>query len=145
MSACVGVTMALNSTSVAGPSSPWAVGIRAGRVDTESVPTRNLFIYLLAATLLVLLPARTSARVVIDQTGRRVNVPDHPHRLVSLAPNITETIFALGLGDELVGDTDNCNSPPQAQSKPHVGPMVNPSLERIVALKPDLVFGYSGS
>jgi iron complex transport system substrate-binding protein len=70
-----------------------------------------------------------------------VQVPDHPRRLVSLAPNITEIIYALGLGGELVGDTDNCDFPPQATSKPHVGTMVNPSLERIVALKPDLVLG----
>jgi iron complex transport system substrate-binding protein len=95
----------------------------------------------LAATLLVLLPAAGSARAVKDQTGRMVNVPENPHRLVSLAPNITEIVYALGLGDELVGDTDNCDFPPQATSKPHVGTMVNPSLERIVALKPDLALG----
>jgi iron complex transport system substrate-binding protein len=70
-----------------------------------------------------------------------VNVPENPHRLVSLAPNITEIVYALGLGDELVGDTDNCDFPPQAKNKPHVGTMVNPSLERIVALKPDLTLG----
>ncbi len=95
----------------------------------------------LAATLLVLLPAAGSARTVKDQTGRMVNVPENPHRLVSLAPNITEIVYALGLGDELVGDTDNCDFPPRATSKPHVGTMVNPSLERIVALKPDLALG----
>ncbi len=95
----------------------------------------------LAASLLVLLPASGSARTVKDQTGRMVNVPENPHRLVSLAPNITEIVYALGLGDELVGDTDNCDFPSQATNKPHVGTMVNPSLERIVALKPDLVLG----
>jgi iron complex transport system substrate-binding protein len=94
-----------------------------------------------AATLSVLLPLMTSARMVRDQTGRNVNVPDNPQRLLSLAPNITETVYALGLDDELVGDTDNCDFPPQAKNKPHVGTMVNPSLERIVALKPDLVLG----
>ena len=95
----------------------------------------------LAASLLVLLPAAGSARTVKDQTGRMVNVPENPHRLVSLAPNITEIVYALGLGNELVGDTDNCDFPPRATSKPHVGTMVNPSLERIVALKPDLALG----
>ena len=95
----------------------------------------------LAATLLILLPAAASARMVKDQTGRVVDVPDNPHRLVSLAPNITEIVYALGLSDELVGDTDNCDFPPQAKNKPHVGTMVNPSLERIVALKPDLALG----
>jgi iron complex transport system substrate-binding protein len=70
-----------------------------------------------------------------------VNVPEKPRRLVSLAPNITEIVYALGLGDELVGDTDYCDFPTQAKNKPHVGTMVNPSLERIVALKPDLALG----
>ena len=96
---------------------------------------------LLVAALSTLLPAAASARIVKDQTGRVVNVPENPHRLVSLAPNITEIVYALGLGDELVGDTDNCDFPPQAKNKPHVGTMVNPSLERIVALKPDLALG----
>ena len=95
----------------------------------------------LATTLSTLLPAFVSGRAVKDQTGRTVNVPDQPHRLVSLAPNITEIVYALGLADELVGDTDNCDFPPQAKNKPHVGTMVNPSLERIVALKPDLTLG----
>jgi iron complex transport system substrate-binding protein len=102
---------------------------------------RGLPAWVRAATLLVLLPPAGFARTVKDQTGRMVNVPENPHRLVSLAPNITEIVYALGLGDELVGDTDNCDFPPQATSKPHVGTMVNPSLERIVALKPDLALG----
>jgi len=88
-----------------------------------------------------MLPSAAGARLVEDQTGRMVNVPENPHRLVSLAPNITEIVYALGLGDELVADTDNCDFPPQAKNKPHVGTMVNPSLERIVALKPDLTLG----
>ena len=98
-------------------------------------------ILVLVATLSILLSATGSAHIVKDQTGRMVNVPGNPHRLVSLAPNITEIVYALGLDDELVGDTDNCDFPPQAKSKPHVGTMVNPSLERIVALKPDLALG----
>jgi len=82
-----------------------------------------------------------SARTVTDQTGRRVNLPDHPRRLISIAPSITETLYELGLGDRLVADTDNCDYPSQARALPHVGAMVNPSLEKIVSLKPDLVLG----
>jgi iron complex transport system substrate-binding protein len=88
-------------------------------------------------------PATLGARVVVDETGRRVNVPDHPQRLVSLAPSITETLYALGLGDRLVGDTDYCDYPPEAKLKPHVGNLLNPSLEKIVSLKPDLVLGIA--
>jgi iron complex transport system substrate-binding protein len=95
----------------------------------------------LVLTLLTLAAGLFSARLVMDQTGRRVSIPEHPERLVSLAPSITETLYALGLGDQLVGDTDYCEYPPEAKRKPHVGPILNPSLERIVALKPDLVLG----
>ena len=96
---------------------------------------------LIAAILSFSLSTAAAGRVVKDQTGRTVNLPDNPRRLVSLAPNITETVYALGLGAELVGDTDYCDYPPEAEKKPHVGTMVNPSLERIVALKPDLALG----
>ncbi|MFZ0962180.1 MAG: cobalamin-binding protein [Terriglobia bacterium] len=98
------------------------------------------FLGALAVTLLLSASA-ISARIVTDQTGRRVNLPDHPRRLVSIAPSITETLFALGLGNRLVGDTDYCDYPPQAKTIPHVGAMLNPSLEKIVALRPDLVLG----
>jgi iron complex transport system substrate-binding protein len=85
--------------------------------------------------------AVSHARVVTDQTGRKVNVPENPQRLISLAPSITETIYALGLADRLVGVTDYCEYPPEAKLKPHVGALLNPSLEKIVSLKPDLVLG----
>ncbi|HWW52072.1 MAG TPA: helical backbone metal receptor, partial [Verrucomicrobiae bacterium] len=58
---------------------------------------------------------------------------------MTLAPNLTETIYALGLEGRLAGDTDYCDTPPAAKSKPHVGSLLNPSIEAIVALHPDLV------
>jgi iron complex transport system substrate-binding protein len=79
------------------------------------------------------------ARVVTDEAGRRVAVPREVKRIVTLAPNLTETIYALGLEGRLAGDTDYCDTPPAAKSKPHVGSLVNPSIEAIVALHPDLV------
>jgi iron complex transport system substrate-binding protein len=60
-------------------------------------------------------------------------------RVVSLAPNLTEIVFALGEGNRLAGDTDFCDYPAEATQKPHVGGPVNPNMEEIVALKPDLV------
>jgi iron complex transport system substrate-binding protein len=62
-----------------------------------------------------------------------------PARIVSLAPNITEILFDLGLGDRIVAVTDFCDYPPAAKAKPRVGGFTNPSLEAIVAAKPDLV------
>jgi len=78
-------------------------------------------------------------RTVTDEVGREMKVPAEVKRIVSLAPNLTETIYALGLEDRLVGDTDWCDTPAAAKSKPHVGGPQNPSIEAIVALQPDLV------
>lgn len=62
-----------------------------------------------------------------------------PGRIVSLAPNTTEILFALGLGDHIVGVTTFCDHPEEAKKKPKIGGMSNPSLEAVVSLKPDLV------
>jgi iron complex transport system substrate-binding protein len=76
---------------------------------------------------------------VTDDTGRAVAVPQPVRRIVSLAPNLTETLFALGLGDRVVGVTDFCDYPPEAATREHIGGPVTPNLERIARLRPDLV------
>jgi iron complex transport system substrate-binding protein len=78
-------------------------------------------------------------REVVDETGRTVRIAQPVRRIVSLAPNITETLYALGLQDLLAGDTDYCDYPPDAKLKPKVGGAINPSLESIANLHPDLV------
>jgi len=83
--------------------------------------------------------AQDAGRVITDEVGREVKVPADVKRIVTLAPNLTEIVYALGLADKLAGDTNECDSPPEAKSKPHVGEPQNPSLEAIVALHPDLV------
>jgi iron complex transport system substrate-binding protein len=94
----------------------------------------------LAAVLLVLALASPSpALTVRDMRGREVTLPAPPARIVSLVPSATEILFGLGADDRLVGVTDYCNFPAQAPRKPSVGGMVSPSLETIVALRPDLV------
>ena len=62
-----------------------------------------------------------------------------PQRIVSTAPSITELLYALGLGDRVVGVTRFCRYPPEAQLKPKIGDYTSPNLEAIAALKPDLV------
>jgi iron complex transport system substrate-binding protein len=62
-----------------------------------------------------------------------------PQRIVSTAPSITEMLYALGLGDRVVGVTRYCRYPPEAQLKPKIGDYTSPNLEAIAALKPDLV------
>ena len=81
---------------------------------------------------------------VTDEAGRHVRVPQPVQRIVSLAPSLTETLYALGAQDRLVGVTNYCDYPPAAQSKTKVGGAVNPSLEEIVALRPDLVLVTKG-
>ncbi len=76
---------------------------------------------------------------VNDETGRHVRVPQPVRRIISLAPSLTETVFALGAGDKLAADTDYCDYPPEAVNKPKVGGTINPSIEAIVALHPDVV------
>ena len=89
----------------------------------------------------------SSSRVVVDEMGRIVTVPKDLRRIVSLAPSVTEMIYALNLDDRLAGDTDYCDVPPAAKLKPHVGSFLNPSLESIIALHPDVVIAvaYSGN
>src|SRR6058998_2104013 len=62
------------------------------------------------------------------------------HRIVSTAPSITEILFALGAGDQVIGDTTYCNYPEAAKSKPKIGGFTTPNLEAILALRPDQVF-----
>jgi iron complex transport system substrate-binding protein len=78
-------------------------------------------------------------REVTDEVGRTVRIPQPVRRVVSLAPSLTETIYALGLQNLLVGDTDYCDYPPDAMKKQKVGGAINPNMEEIVALQPDLV------
>jgi iron complex transport system substrate-binding protein len=82
-------------------------------------------------------------RTVTDGVGRRVELPDTPHRVVTLTPSLAEMIYSLDTGGDLVGVTDYTDYPPEAHAKPSVGGMVDPSIERIVALHPDIVFAES--
>jgi iron complex transport system substrate-binding protein len=68
-----------------------------------------------------------------------VAAAETPERIISLAPNITEILFALGLDDRVVAVTSFCDYPEEAKNKPKVGGMSNPSLEKVVSLRPDVV------
>jgi len=68
-----------------------------------------------------------------------------PTRIVSLVPNLTEVLFALGLDDRIVGVSSFCDYPPAANTKPRVGGVLNPDIETILALEPDLVVNIPGN
>lgn len=74
-----------------------------------------------------------------DDRGVTVRLAAPPRRVVSLAPSLTEIVFLLGREDVLVGVTRFCNFPPAASSLPKIGGVIDPDVERIVALSPDLV------
>jgi len=76
---------------------------------------------------------------IIDDTGDTVRFANSPSRIISLAPNITETIYVLGADSILAGVTEYCNYPPEATQKQKVGRMLDPSLEIIHSIKPDLI------
>lgn len=84
-------------------------------------------------------PENAFIRVVEDDLGRSVNLPPSVERAVSLAPSITESVFAAGAGDRLFGVTTYCNFPAEAASIRKVGDTQTPNIENILALKPQVV------
>jgi iron complex transport system substrate-binding protein len=100
----------------------------------------NRLLSLLSLTAILAGPCFAS-RTLTDEMGRTVVVPDHPHRVICLMPNVTDTVFALGAGDEVVGISDYTIYPAAALTKPSVGDLIKPSIEMILSLHPDLVIG----
>jgi iron complex transport system substrate-binding protein len=84
-----------------------------------------------------------ASRELKDELGRSVILPDNPHRVVCLAPSLTETVYALGQGATVVGVTDFTDYPTEAQKKTSVGGLNDASVEKIVSLHPDLVLSLS--
>ena len=126
-----------------------AAAILNRRVPTQSLRRVAVFGFCLCATLVFgswanaepAVPSgpQGSFRTVYDETGRTVRIPVPVRRVVSLAPSVTESIYALGLENLLVGDTDYCDYPEAATKLHKVGGATNPSLEEIAQLKPDVV------
>ena len=82
--------------------------------------------------------ANITPRTFIDDAGRKLYVAKAPTRVVSLAPSITEMLFALGLDEQIVGVTEFCDFPTAAKTKSKVG-YANPNLESLIALRPELI------
>ncbi len=82
--------------------------------------------------------ANVAPRTFVDDLGRNIYLAKAPTRVVSLAPSITEILFAIGLNEQIVGVTEFCDYPSEAKKKPKVG-YSHPNIESILALQPDLV------
>jgi iron complex transport system substrate-binding protein len=89
--------------------------------------------------------ATSSTQQLTDDAGRDVTLPAHVERVITLAPNLTEIVFAVGAGDRIVGNTSYCDYPEQAKNIPKVGDTLQPSLERIIALRPQVVLVSTAS
>ena len=94
---------------------------------------------LMTAFVIQIMAHNAIAKTVTDQLGRRVTLPHRPQRLVSLAPSITEIIFAIGQEHRLKGVTRFSDYPEAAAMLPTVGSYTRPDLERIVALNMPLI------
>ena len=92
------------------------------------------FIGIAALIFLVILGIQWTRSVSLDEPYQGDDL-----RIISLAPNLTEILFELGLGDQIVGVTNYCTYPPEALEKEKVGGFINPNLEKIVSLEPNLV------
>jgi len=108
----------------------------------------NWFLVLLSIVLVLTAcspTGQTPTQYVFDDLGRLVAINGTPQRIVSLAPSNTEILFALGLGEKVVGVTDWCDYPSEALEKEKVGSYDTPDVEKIVALNPDLVLVAYGT
>jgi iron complex transport system substrate-binding protein len=94
---------------------------------------------LLAALTLWLVGGYLMLEPGVADTDTHVRKPRQPSRIVSMAPNLTEILFALGLGERIVGVTQDSDYPPAALAKPRVGTFWQPNIEAVIATKPDLV------
>jgi iron complex transport system substrate-binding protein len=102
--------------------------------------TRTLFLFVLVIDLLFHFSlVEGQERLLTDEIGRKVKISNAPKKIISLAPNITEILFALELDEEILAVTDFCDYPSAALTKPKIGGFVNPSIEMIISLNPDLV------
>ena len=94
------------------------------------------------ALLGVAVPCRAS-RTVRDETARAVTVPDHPQRVICLAPSLVDDVFSIGGGAQVAAISDFTRYPAEALKKPSIGEPIHPSLERVLAFNPDLVLAIA--
>lgn len=104
---------------------------------------RRRYLWLIVLTLVFYWPVQGWAQVdITDDSGRHIHLPQVAHRIVSLAPHITELLYEIGAGDSIVGTVEYSDYPPAAKSIPRIGRHNALDLEAIVMLKPDMVIAW---
>jgi len=105
----------------------------------------NAILLVFFLPILHLISPSSQNQTITDALGHTHILGDAPQRIISLAPNITEILFALGLDEEIAGVTRYCNYPRKARTKTRIGGLVDPDLEKIIHLQPDLVIAFRGN
>jgi len=119
-------------------SAVWALILTAAAAAVVAASAAN------SVTAPVLTPAPAAALAIIDDTGRRVPLPHPPERIISLAPGATEMLFAAGAGDRVIATVDFSDEPAAAKRVPRIGDVTAVDMERLVALRPDVVVAWPG-
>ncbi len=108
-------------------------------MNTKKTALSRLVCIMAILAVLLLSGCKPQKHEFQDSLGNDIVLDKIPETLVSLSPALTETVFALGAGDRLVGVTEYCNRPEEAQQIEKVGDAFNVNMEKLVSLKPDLV------
>jgi len=112
----------------------WGRGARGWRLGTLGAA--------LTALILVLDASPRAATVVGSAPSPQPQAPTRPHRIISVVPAVTEMLFAIGAGNEVVGVSSFDHYPPAVETRPRVGALIDPDFEKILSLRPDLVIVY---
>lgn len=107
--------------------------------DNMTHVTKSIFWSLTALIVWAACSCGDRPTEAVKNQGTTPTNMEYPARIISMAPSITEVVFPLGLGERVIGVSDFCDYPPEAKEKPRIGGVVNPNMEAIVALNPDLV------
>jgi iron complex transport system substrate-binding protein len=100
---------------------------------------RSFFLVLFLSVFFSFSTSYSATRTFTDEVGREVSFPFPPKRIVSLAPNITEILFSLGLDEEIAGVSVQSNFPEKARTKVRVGSYIRLDFEKIASLNPNLI------
>jgi iron complex transport system substrate-binding protein len=109
------------------------------KILSQNIPKYVSVLLTLALLLCLNCTPQSPPNNIVDGLGRNITIEKIPQRIVSLSPSNTEILFALGLGDKVVGVTEYCNYPQAAATKPKIGGFSTVDIEKVVSLEPDLV------